>query len=207
MKLFFCVRYKSDASQLKYIDWGRFVQLNYFVELREIVSQQFNNLYPTHQGCQMVYFQTKNPSLGKFWRVLPWNELVYFRVFWDVLGSFGMFWGLLGCFGILMGTFSPFWYVLSRKIWQSCYALRVESTYDSIITVLRRVIEWKKLTALPITLAWFDASTFESPIRVARWYILKPKIPIWVNFWRSCNGFCWNILGHLIYFTAIWYIL
>jgi hypothetical protein len=24
------------------------------------------------QGCQMVYFHTKNPSLGIFWRVLEW---------------------------------------------------------------------------------------------------------------------------------------
>jgi hypothetical protein len=24
--------------------------------------------------------------------------------------------------------------------------------------------------------------------RVARWYIFKPKIPIWVNFVGSCNG-------------------
>jgi hypothetical protein len=25
------------------------------------------------QGCQMVCFQTKNPNLGKFWRVLQWR--------------------------------------------------------------------------------------------------------------------------------------
>jgi hypothetical protein len=25
--------------------------------------------------CQMVYFQTKNPNLGKFWRVLQWKML------------------------------------------------------------------------------------------------------------------------------------
>jgi hypothetical protein len=25
------------------------------------------------QGCQMVYFQTKNPNLGKFWRSLVWK--------------------------------------------------------------------------------------------------------------------------------------
>jgi hypothetical protein len=25
------------------------------------------------QGCQMVYFQTKNPNLGKFLRALDWN--------------------------------------------------------------------------------------------------------------------------------------
>jgi hypothetical protein len=28
------------------------------------------------------------------------------------------------------------------------------------------------------------------PGRVARWYIFKPKIPIWVNFGESCNGRC-----------------
>jgi hypothetical protein len=27
--------------------------------------------------------------------------------------------------------------------------------------------------------------------RVARWYIFKPKIPIWVNFGVSYNGRCW----------------
>jgi hypothetical protein len=31
------------------------------------------------QGCQMVYFQTKNPNLGKFSSVLYWTMLVYFN--------------------------------------------------------------------------------------------------------------------------------
>jgi hypothetical protein len=50
-------------------------------------------------------------------------------------------------------------------------------------------------------------------IRVARWFIFKPKIPFWVNFGGSCNWRCWYILytfgpfpGHLAYFIAIWYI-
>jgi hypothetical protein len=66
--------------------------------------------------------------------------------------------------------------------------------------------------------------------RVARWYIFKPKIPIWVNFGGSCNGRCLHIIwpfgipilwpfgipilwpfgifyGHLVYFMAIWSIL
>jgi hypothetical protein len=30
------------------------------------------------QGCQMVYFQTKIPTLSKFWRALQWKMLVYF---------------------------------------------------------------------------------------------------------------------------------
>jgi hypothetical protein len=43
--------------------------------------------------------------------------------------------------------------------------------------------------------------------RVARWYIFKPKIQIWVNFGVSCNDRCWYILwpsgihfGHWVYF-------
>jgi hypothetical protein len=28
------------------------------------------------QGCQMVYFQTKNPILGKIWRVLGMENVV-----------------------------------------------------------------------------------------------------------------------------------
>jgi hypothetical protein len=38
--------------------------------------------------------------------------------------------------------------------------------------------------------------------RVARRYILKPKIPIWVNFVGSCNGRCWYT--NVLYFTANW---
>jgi hypothetical protein len=39
--------------------------------------------------------------------------------------------------------------------------------------------------------------------RVARWYIFKSKIPIWVNIGRSFHGRCCNILWHLVYFNAI----
>jgi hypothetical protein len=31
-------------------------------------------------------------------------------------------------------------------------------------------------------------------IRVARWFVVKPKIQIWVNFEGSCYGRCWYIL-------------
>jgi hypothetical protein len=33
--------------------------------------------------------------------------------------------------------------------------------------------------------------------RVARWFVFKPKIQIWVNFGGSCNGRCWCILRTL----------
>jgi hypothetical protein len=37
------------------------------------------------QGCQMVYFQTKNTNLGKFWRALEWKRLVYSMAIWNVV--------------------------------------------------------------------------------------------------------------------------
>jgi hypothetical protein len=53
-------------------------------------------------------------------------------------------------------------------------------------------------------------------IRVARWYIFIPKIPVWVYFGGPWNGYfmiiC-NILlpfgklyGHWVYYVVIWYI-
>jgi hypothetical protein len=36
-----------------------------------------------NQGCQMVYFYTKNPNLCIVWRSLEWKMLVY-------LGTFGI---------------------------------------------------------------------------------------------------------------------
>jgi hypothetical protein len=30
--------------------------------------------------------------------------------------------------------------------------------------------------------------------KVARWFVFKPKTPIWLNFGGSCNGSCWYFL-------------
>jgi hypothetical protein len=40
------------------------------------------------QGCQMACFETKNPTLGKFWRVLQWKMLVYFMDTGSILRTF-----------------------------------------------------------------------------------------------------------------------
>jgi hypothetical protein len=54
----------------------------------------------------MVYFQTKNPNLGKFWKVLQWkmmvflDHFVYFTAKWYILWSFGIFfplWHVVPC--------------------------------------------------------------------------------------------------------------
>jgi hypothetical protein len=55
------------------------------------------------QVCQMVYFQTKNPNVGKFWKDLKWKmyigifygRLVYFTTIWYILWPFGLFFGYL----------------------------------------------------------------------------------------------------------------
>jgi hypothetical protein len=42
---------------------------------------------------------------------------------------------------------------------------------------------------------------------VARWFVIKPKIQIWVNFVGSWNGMCWYILWTLGPFYGLCYIL
>jgi hypothetical protein len=37
-----------------------------------------------------MYFQTKNPNLGKIWRALEWKMLSYFITIWYKLWPFGV---------------------------------------------------------------------------------------------------------------------
>jgi hypothetical protein len=39
-----------------------------------------------------------------------------------------------------------------------------------------------------------NRENWAAKLRVARWYILKPKIPLWVNFGGPCNERCRYIL-------------
>jgi hypothetical protein len=70
-----------------------------------------------------------------------------------------------------------------------------------------------RMTTILFNYNFFSPSLYLVVFRVARWYIFKPKFPIWVNFGRSCKGRCYYILwpfglfyGHMVYFVAIWYI-
>jgi hypothetical protein len=52
----------------------------------------------------MVYFQTKNPNLGKFWRILQWTMLVYCVAIWAILRPLDIFlaiWYISSRFGML----------------------------------------------------------------------------------------------------------
>jgi hypothetical protein len=60
------------------------------------------------------------------------------------------------------------------------------------------------------TLLWqsFREILLRLPTRVARWYMFKPKIPVWVNFVVPWNENSWYILWPFeICVMAVWYIL
>jgi hypothetical protein len=70
------------------------------------------------QGCQMVYFQTKNPDLGQFLQGLTMEDV---GIFLGHLVFYGHFvylhmsmWYICSSFDV----FCPFWYSEQRKIWQ-----------------------------------------------------------------------------------------
>jgi hypothetical protein len=58
------------------------------------------------QGCQMVYFQTKNPNLGKIWGAWSgkgWYYIIYMAM--NILQPFGIVYGQLVIYW-QAGTFS-----------------------------------------------------------------------------------------------------
>jgi hypothetical protein len=70
------------------------------------ISQGWQSVSPKaamdeKQGCQMAYFQTQSPILGKFWRVLQWKILVYFMTIWSILPPFGIYCGYLVYFIVI----------------------------------------------------------------------------------------------------------
>jgi hypothetical protein len=107
-------------------------------------------------------------------------------------------WYNIGPFGIVCGRlvhFFPFCYVWTKKIWQPWL------WQPRILGQLKRfVFNWQsvqfELTKIvPFSLhSGIICTTYRRPKqlpvlpRVARWYIFKPKIPIWVNFGEFCNG-------------------
>jgi hypothetical protein len=60
----------------------------------------------------MEYFQTKNPNLGKFWRVLQW------KMEGLAIEDFGIIYDHSLYFATIWYIFLPFWYAVPRKIWQ-----------------------------------------------------------------------------------------
>jgi hypothetical protein len=56
----------------------------------------------------MVYFQTKNPNLGKFWRALDQKMSIYFTAIWNILQTLGIFFDHLEHFLLIWYIFPGF---------------------------------------------------------------------------------------------------
>jgi hypothetical protein len=85
------------------------------------------------------------------------------------------------------------------------------------VDLLQLICPLRKFNFLSVFLFDFFPDFFPAAsvaTRVARWYVFKPKIQIWVKFGGSCNGRCGYILWTfgpfhrlLLNFMDIWYSL
>jgi hypothetical protein len=115
--------YKMSLPTLRWPCWKSGPPwLLLFLLLRRLCNaKQGKRVEAWDQCCQMVYFQTKNPNLGKFWKVLQWKmyigifygRSVYFTAKWYILWPFGTFCGHLV-------YFFPVLVCCTEKIWQPC---------------------------------------------------------------------------------------
>jgi hypothetical protein len=107
-----------------------------YVFKRQIVrSRSWRACYPSqNQGCQMVYFQTKNSNLGKFWRALQWKTLGYFLNIWSILRPFNIFYWHSVYFVVNLYIF-PRVGILYQKIWQPCAELNWDYSYNLLFSL------------------------------------------------------------------------
>jgi hypothetical protein len=72
-----------------------------YVDVDTPITPRLSSSERSHdQGCQMVYFLTKRPNLGKFWRALEWKRFVY--IFYDHLECITAVWYILWPYGTLV---------------------------------------------------------------------------------------------------------
>jgi hypothetical protein len=71
----------------------------------------------------MVYFQTKNTNLVKFWRALDGKILIYFKAIWNILQEFGIFDYHLVHFGFIWYVFSGLGIKFQEKSGNPCPCL------------------------------------------------------------------------------------
>jgi hypothetical protein len=148
------------------------------------------------QGCQKVYFQTKNPNMGKFWRAL-----IYFTAIWNILWPFGT-----AC--VRLVHFSGFGIVWREKSGKPGSLCRF---YDLIGHLWHR----KPLQRfeIPNLFSAVDFIADNGPVLPD-----GVKIQIWVNLGGPWNvGIFWGPFclfygyygidyDHLVHFVVMWYI-
>jgi hypothetical protein len=116
------------------------------------------------QGCQMVCFQTKNPDLGKFWRVLLWKILVYFMTIWYILRPLEIIYGHLVYFVVIWNIFPRFGILDQQK------SGNPDMDLPNPVKFASRVTRWVKFRAIVYVLQAFFEKFRSSP-----------------NFWGTFN--------------------
>jgi hypothetical protein len=94
--------------------------LQRYILMYEVCQAEFPKM-ACKQSCQMVYFQTKNPNLCKFWRVLNWKLLIYFIAIWNIYRH--------------LGYFMTIWYAHLVFIWY-IFPVLVSCTMKNLATLL-----------------------------------------------------------------------
>jgi hypothetical protein len=142
--------------------------------------------------------------LDNFGRALEWIMSVYFMVIRHTYIS--AIWYILRQFGNLavIWIFPPFWYILSRKIWQTWLKRRQNcqknTTQKSLFphTWVAKcknkpfdgTFTQKAISSSHLKMDFSTVRYIHAPIRVARWFIFKPNSQVWVNIGWSWNGKC-----------------
>jgi hypothetical protein len=82
----------------------------------------------------MVYFQTKKPNLGNFWRVSRWKMLVYFIDIWYIFQPFGILYGDLVYFLVIWYIFPRFGMLFQQKSGNTvpfCYLIQKVNFFNN----------------------------------------------------------------------------
>jgi hypothetical protein len=165
------------------------------------------------QGCQMVFFETKNPNLGKFWRVLQLKISVYFMPNWSILGSFGIFCSNLVYLKVLWNIFPVLMFCAKRNLATliPCRHRNIDTISTRVSGIMNVAIIEFRLSSAPIKLLQRPClshgrcpSSATPPVTPSPGLpdcIFSSKNPYLGKFWKVLQ------LKLLVYFMSNWYIL
>jgi hypothetical protein len=93
----------------------------------------------------MVCFQTKNPNLDKFWRVLLRKMLVYFIDIWSILWSFGIFYRHFVYFVVIWYVFPVLVFCTKKNpaTLQTCLVRLASLSVDAAVGLLKAYVHEK----------------------------------------------------------------
>jgi hypothetical protein len=89
----------------------------------------------------MVYFQTKNPNLGKFGRALDWKMFIYFMAILNILKSFGIFYDHLVYFVVMWYIFPSLGFCIKKNL-ATLYPIHFCSRKNSVPELAKPVLSW-----------------------------------------------------------------